>query len=497
MFKSLIWSLVALLAGGALFWWNIMAEPEVKEVVPCPQLTGRVVAQGEEKYEQARLDSNYYTSKNKYPHAIVYVHSAQDIQNAILWARCNKIPLRIRSGGHNHEGYSTGDGVLVIDVSEMKEIKIDLATKIATIQPGINNSELYSELFKNGLTHVGGTCSSVGLSGLVSSGGMGPLIRKIGLTCDTLLEVEMVDAYGKIITATKDNEHKDLFWAICGGGGGNFGVISALKIKVYPAENVTWFNIGWNWGQPIKQIFAAWQDFFGKDDRAWFSHLDLWAKTFSAQEFKKEPIRIFGMYWGTPKQARELLAPILAIGAPSSVAIEAVDWKKAIELIEETTAVFITNKPEYKSTGAFAMEVLPPEGIDIIEKTLKASNSPLLNVLLFSLGGACAEIAPTASAYFYRDAKFFINYSSQWLQDNDDKKNIIELERLRENLLAYTKGDYIGNPDPELKNYLEDYFGGNVARLMCTKKKYDPNNMFRFEQSIPPATACDCCLGDD
>jgi FAD/FMN-containing dehydrogenase len=103
---------------------------------------------------------------------------------------------------------------------------------------------------------------------------MGPLLRRVGLTCDSLISFEMVDANGKMIYAAKDNEHKDLFWATCEGGGGNFGIMTSMKIRIYPAADVTWFNIGWDWNQPIEQIIAAWQDFFATPDRNWFSHLD-------------------------------------------------------------------------------------------------------------------------------------------------------------------------------------------------------------------------------
>ena len=140
-------------------------------------------------------------------------------------------------------------GVLVSPIrSETKNI--------ATIQPGITGGELYSQLFKEGLTQVGGTCADVGISGLVLTGGMGPLIRKHGLTCDNLLSFEMVNADGEILQINSHNEHKDLFWAACGGGAGNFGILTSLTMKVYPADKVTWFNIGWDWNQPVEKCLG-------------------------------------------------------------------------------------------------------------------------------------------------------------------------------------------------------------------------------------------------
>jgi len=488
MSKYIVFALIAILI--------LFGLPYFSKFFPtkeCSQLTGNVVLKDDANYDKARLVSNFYTSKNRFPKAIVYAQNSKDVQNAIRWARCNNVQVRIRSGGHHHEGYSTGTDALVIDVSQMKEIQLDKENQIATIQPGLNNLELYTILNKNGFTHVGGTCSEVGLSGLVLSGGIGPLVRRVGLTCDTLISVDIVDANANIITATKDNEYKDLFWATCGGGGGNFGVITSMKIKVFPTSDVTWFNIGWDWDQPMDEIIAAWQDFFEQPDRNWFSHLDLWAKSFPEEELKKQPIKVLGVFFGSQEDAKKQLEPLLNIGTPASTVIESVTWDKAIQNIEASTAVFLTEKPEYKSTGAFAMEKLPEDAVRKLYEALKTSPSPLLNVLLFSMSGATADIAPTDTAYFYRQAKFFINYSSQWLKEEEDKKHKTELTALRQQLLPYTVGDYIGNPDPELKDYMKEYYGENATRLQCVKRKYDPENFFHFEQSIPPATADQKC----
>lgn len=458
-----------------------------KRIISCPKLTGRVIFPGELGYNEARLVSNYYTSKDKFPAVIVYCQNTLDVKNAVKWARCHNIPIRIRSGGHNHEAFSTGTGVIVIDVSEMKRIQLDKLNNIATIQPGLNNLELYSSLYKEGFTHVGGTCSEVGLSGLALTGGIGPLYRRAGLTCDNLVDVEIVNADGQVIHATKDNDYRDLFWALCGGGGGNFGVVTSMVIKVYPADDVTWFNIGWDWSQPIDKVIVAWQDFFSKTDKRWFSHLDIWSKVFPSEKLNKSPVKVLGVFWGTPEEARQQLAPLLNIGTPSNQTIELVDWNKAILMIEESTAVFLTSKPEYKTSAAYAMENLPADAVSIISKTLQETTAPLFNVLLFTLGETPKNKSSADTAYYYRNAKFFVSYTLQWLQQKEDKIRVVELDNLRKKLLSYTEGDYVGNPDTSLKNYLEAYYGENVGKLRCIKKKYDPQNVFNFPQSIPPA----------
>jgi FAD/FMN-containing dehydrogenase len=461
----------------------------------CPKLTGNVIVQDDPEFNQARLTANYYTSKDKYPDVIVYCQNAQDVQNAIRFASCHHLPIRVRSGGHNHEGFSTGTGVVLIDVSQMKKITIDQVKKIATVQPGLNGGELYKALYANGLTQVGGTCSEVGISGLILTGGMGPLIRKVGMACDALVSLEMVTAKGELIQVTKDNEYRDLFWASCGGGGGNFAVVTSLALKVYPAEQVTWFNIGWNWDQPIEKIITLWQDFFEKNDSRWYSHLDLWSKSFPVDKYKKQPIKVLGIFFGTPEEAKKELAPFLKIGHPQDQTIELVNWEKAIELFEKSTSVYVTQKPEYKSSGAYAMQKVSQDGVNTIISTLQNSTSPLLNVLFFTLGGAAKQVAPTDTAYFYRNADFFLVYSTQWLQQDKDKIQINELDTLRKKLMTYTQGDYIGNPDRNLTDFMSSYYGDNVQKLECIKKKYDPNNIFNFEQSIPVASKeLDCAL---
>lgn len=445
-------------------------------------LMGQVIEPGQNEYEKARLVSNYYTSKNSRPDRIVMAKTREEVQQAVKWAVEKNMPVRIRSGGHNHEGFSTGTG-LVIDVSQMKKVEIDAATKLARIQPGITGGELYNLLSKQGLTQVGGTCADVGISGLVLTGGMGPLIRKYGLTCDTLVELEIVDAKGEVLRATKNNEHKDLFWACQGGGAGNFGVVTSLVLQLYPAEKVTWFNLGWD--GLVEEVIETWQKQFADGDKKWFSHLDIWGAAFPAEKLKQKPLKVLGVYYGTPEEAKRDLEPFFKLN-PQTTSIERVDWVQAIRHFEEATAVFLTDKPEYKSTGAFAMELLPKEAIQIIVNSLKNSRSPLLNVLFFSMGGAAADVAPTATPYFYRKAPFYLQYSIQWLNPKDDQASIAEIDQLRTQLLPFTTGDYVGNPDLSLKNYLNIYYGENEGRLRSVKRQYDPSNLFRFEQGVKP-----------
>ncbi len=454
--------------------------------VICPPLTGTIITPNHPAYQGARLVANYYASKNARPNVIVYCRNHEDVQHAIAYARCKKLPIRVRSGGHNHEGYSTGNNVVLIDVSKMKDIYLDKKTKIITVQPGMTGGELYKKLYTSGLTQVGSTSANVGISGLILTGGIGPMLRKHGLACDNLRALEMVDANGQLLQITKDNEYKDLFWASCGGGGGNFGVVTSLTLQVYPAPRVTWFNLGWEWDQPIDQVITTWQSLFASNDPRWFSHLDLWSKAFSSEEYKKSPVKVLGVYFGTVEEATRALAPLLSIGHQANRTIKAMRWNEAVDHFGDATAVYLTGQPQYKSSGAYVMQPLPEAAIKIMTDTLQKSSSPLLNITLFSMNSA-DTVAPTDTAYFYRRAPFFMVYSDQWLKDGNDKKQMAALNKLRASLEPYTVGDYVGNPDREIKNYMTAYYGDNAKRLRCIKRKYDPTNVFSFPQAIPPA----------
>lgn len=452
----------------------------------CPSLSGQIIKKNDTAYNQSRLNSNYYTSKDKFPDVIVYCNTVQDIQNAIQYARCKKLPVRVRSGGHNHAGYSTGNGIVLIDVSRMKKITINKKQQTAAVEAGMTGGELYRRLFANGFTQAGGTCSGVGISGLILSGGMGPLARKQGLACDSLLSIDVVNANGQLLQATRNNAYKDLFWASCGGGGNNFGIVTSITLKVYPADTVTWFNIGWDWNQPVEKIISQWQKFFFNDDKRWYSHLDLWSKKFPSQ-LHQYPVKVMGIFWGTPEEARHELTPFLKIGQPAFQIIKTVNWHQAILELEDAMKVYTTDQPEYKSSGAFVMKNLPPKAIHVMTSELENASSPFLNIVFFSLGGATNEHATSDTAYFYRRAKSFAVYSTQWLKTVDATKYIHEIDNMRIYLLPYTQGDYIGNQDTAIKNYLAAYYGDNVHQLRCIKRKYDPSNLFYFEQGIPPA----------
>ena len=225
--------------------------------VNLSQLTGRVVTPNDPEYETARLSWNLYFGA-RFPLAIVFVQNKHDAQNALNFCRKNNITFRIRSGGHSYEGWSNLDGGIVIDVSEMKNISVDLERNLAFVQPGVTQGEAVSALGTFGLALPTGLEPDPGISGVTLGGGIGLSIREFGLACDHLVEVEIILASGKIVRASKTNKYQDLFFACQGGGGGNFGLITELVYSVIPRGDVTYFKINYPYNT-LETLVDTWQ----------------------------------------------------------------------------------------------------------------------------------------------------------------------------------------------------------------------------------------------
>ncbi|WP_373921149.1 FAD-binding oxidoreductase [Rossellomorea marisflavi] len=199
-------------------------------------LTGEIVTPKSPEYTDSRQEWN--RAINKFPLVIVYCVEKQDVANAVRWARKRCVPIRIRSGGHHYEGYSTGNCVLVIDISRLNRLGLDREKNLLRMEAGAKNTAVYDFVGSNGYAFPGGTCPTVGVSGFTLGGGWGYSSRLLGLGCDSLVELELVNDQGKLIKANKDT-NADLFWACRGAGSGNFGVVVGMMFQLPEPNNPT------------------------------------------------------------------------------------------------------------------------------------------------------------------------------------------------------------------------------------------------------------------
>ncbi|WP_226536521.1 FAD-binding oxidoreductase [Fictibacillus halophilus] len=448
------------------------------------RLTGRIVTPGNPEYDLAREEFN--TRFDLFPSVINFCSTAKDVSNAICWARERKVKFRIRTGRHSYEAYSSLDGGLVIDISEMNEIKVNHKTKTARLGAGSLLFPLYERLYEEGYTIPGGTCPSVGLSGLTLGGGWGMLTRPYGMLIDQLIELEMVDAKGKMITANRE-KNADLFWASRGGGGGNFGVVTSFVFHVIPVDRVATLNITWDW-KGFEPVVMAWQNWAPSTDIRLTAIIDLLTK-------EKGEIRALGEFTGTAFELWRIVQPLIDAYPPKKVEIKNVSYLDAVKMFggmmpgmeEYSVNHGDPDAHPFKNTGAFAKMLLPREGIKILKDFLSKSPSSENKVQLQALAGRSGEVCPTCTAYVHRKALFSLLYITKWENEREADINTKWVERLRNSLLPYADGAYVNFHDNCIKNWLEQCYFENLPRLIEVKTKYDPENLFHFPLGIPTA----------
>lgn len=434
-------------------------------------LTGRIVLKGDPGYGEAR--QNYNGRFQKFPLLIVYCLHTEDVVNAIRWVRKHRIPFRVRDGGHSYEAFSLVTGGLIIDVSELCYIQINKKYGTARIGAGCRLMEVYETLWQEGLTIPAGTCPTVGISGFTLGGGYGLLARHMGMTCDSLVEVEMVTAHGRTIRANRD-DNAALLWACRGGGGGSFGAVTAFTFKTHPIDTVARCRMTWHFDD-LATVVDFWQHWAPYVDARLTSLLALPARG-------QSDLRFTGVFVGTEEDLRQLMLPFQEAVPPKTVTFHTNTWKEAVSLFAGTPI----KQELFKNSSAYVYETLSGEALATLIRYLEAAPGPINVLALDAYGGAIGQVPTSATAFFHRRALFSIQYQSYWFQKDRAAQNIDWIERFRTSMLPYTCGAYCNYCDRMIVDWPTAYYGANLPRLQAVKRMYDPENLFRFPQSIPP-----------
>lgn len=438
------------------------------------QLTGRVVTALDPQYNVDRLNWDLYLSRH--PLAIVFVQNNQDILNALNFCSKNKIPFRIRSGGHGLEGWSTLDDGIIIDLRDMNKIRVDQEQRLAYVQPGAKQAQVVVALGELGYAIPTGLESTPSISGVTLGGGIGLSIREYGLACDYLIEVEMILASGEIVRATKDNAYKDLFFACQGGGGGNFGVVTELVYSIFPRANVIMYKIEYPY-ESLEILIDAWQRWAPFQTNCLNSALEL---------FPEANSELIGVFNGSKIELLELLAPMLTIPGSAITRLETVRYADSWLFF----ANGINPPTNDKFSSAFVYKFLPSEAIHIIKDALDHPVNSNAIFWFLALGGAVGELSTTATPFGNRKALFYFEWDESWSSAEPEQADPIFawVENVRIALSPFVKGAYVNVPDRNIPNSGEEYYGGdNFEKLKEIKRKYDPENFFTYgPQAIPP-----------
>lgn len=444
-------------------------------------LDGELVPRGGKGYAQARLGWNPRYDGIR-PLAIAYAKTIDDIHRAIHWANRYDMHLVTRSGGHSFAGFSTTPGV-VLDVSRLTNVHRN-ADGTAAVAAGAKLGSVYARLWSMGRAVPFGTCEAVGVSGLTLGGGHGYSARALGLACDNVTQIEIVTADGKLRACNARSE-PELFWALRGAGAGNFGVVTKLHFRTHPVDFVTTVQLTWPWAQ-ARTVAQAWQAFAPTAPDSLSCSLSF-APPPPAGGLPQ--IAVNGQVFGTRDEAIALLAPLTNAVQPTRLAAVHRPFISAV-------TYFASDNPTRRSYAAksnYGLASLPEAGIDVLIGAFEsATRDPRLGAigsLLFAHGGAINRVDRDATAYAHRSALFAIRYTAFWpVLASTDVANA-HLGWVRNTHAAMqpfvSRGAVTNYADPELEDSATAYYGSHLKRLVAVKQQYDPDNFFRYSQSIP------------
>lgn len=439
---------------------------------------GRVITATDSDYDKAR--TVMYGGYDKRPAQIVRVADAADTAAAIVYARDNGLELAIRSGGHSGAGHSTTHGGLVIDVRDLKGVDIDATNRTVWVGAGVTAMELTEALAPHQLIVGFGDAGTVGISGITLGGGVGYLARKHGLSIDSLLAVELVTANGQQLLADAAN-HPELFWALRGGGG-NFGVVTRLKFQLHPLPAFTG-------GMLVLPATASTIAGFVAAAKAAPEELSSIANVMPAPPMPFLPAEQHGKmvilamlaFAGEPDAAEKALAPIRALGAPLADFVKPGPY----------ASMYPPEDPDYHPTAA-ALNLLvdrigTPEAETILGY-LEESDASLRVCQIRVLGGALGRVAPAATAYAHRKSPIMVNVAAFYDGEADKPEKQAWAADFAKALNQGDDGAYVNFvADEGPARVRAAYPGDTWDRLRQVKRAYDPENLFRLNQNIPPA----------
>ena len=447
-------------------------------------------------YEAARVLYNTRFDGVR-PQAIARCATAEDVRECVRFARTHGVRLALRSGGHSYGGWSTGAG-LVIDVGRMSAVEVQNGR--VTVGAGTRLIDLYDAVGARGQGVPAGSCPTVGVTGLTLGGGVGVMSRAWGMTCDDLVGAQVVTADGQVRECDVSRE-PDLFWALRGGGGGSFGVVTSLTLRTHPATDVALGFLSWPWARAAA-VIAGWQ--------AWMSRVPdpLWSTLHLEAGADDGSVSIHAVHTGSARDISAQLDGLIALtGAPSYresgtrtyrdvMLLEAGCLGRSVAQchLQGTTPDGQLGRDTFIAKSVVAPTALSSNAtaalVDGVGSVIGRSDIGGAAVLLDSLGGAVARMAPSDTAFVHRNASAIAQLYASW--DAAAPAAVVDgttawLRQLHATVRPLIgRGAYVNYADADLTDWEDAYWGANYARLRQVKAKYDPDRLFDFPQAVRP-----------
>jgi FAD/FMN-containing dehydrogenase len=453
----------------------------VLKEISIPQLRaavkGQIITADDVEYDKAR--TLFYGGFDRRPAAIVRVLDASDVASVLSLAQRTGLPLAVRSGGHSVAGHSVCDDGIVLDLSAMRALDIDVEQRTAWAETGMTAGEFTAAAGAHGLAIGFGDTGSVGIGGITLGGGVGYLARKYGLTIDSLLAADIVTADGRLRRVDAEN-HPDLFWAIRGGGG-NFGVVTRFKFQLHPVDMITGGMLVLPATPEVIAGFMAAAEAAPEEVSAIANVMPAPPMPFIPAEYQGRLIIFAILVHSAGGEASErALKPFRALATPLADMIKPMPYPEIYQPDDESyhpTAVAHT----------MFVDTIDRSAAQLIMAHLQDSDAAMRVAQLRVLGGAVARVPADATAFAHRASRIMVNLAA-FYQGPEDR--VVREAWVAAFAAALKQGDngayvnFLG--DEDAARVRRAYPGATWDRLAAIKRRYDPTNLFRLNQNIPP-----------
>lgn len=448
------------------------------------RLSGQVVVAGDAGYDESR--SLWNAMIDRQPAAVVRCRGVADVIECVRFGRHNDLLLCIKGGGHNIAGLAAADGALMLDMSLMRGVWVDPGNKLARAQAGCLLGDVDRETQVHGLAAILGFVSLTGVAGLTLGGGFGYLTRRWGWTADNVAGMDVVTADAHLVRASSD-ENADLFWGLRGGGG-NFGVVTAIDYALYPVgPEVVGGIVAWP-AEKAPEVLELYRTLAEQAP----PELTLVAIMRPAppapwlpKDIHGKPIvALLACHSGPVKEGERAVAPIKSFGEPIGDVLVRRPYAQVQSLLDATQP----KGRRYYWKSEYLPGIEPALCEKVIEQAARI-RSPHSAVILFQIEGALNRLNEDYSPAGNRDARYVLNLAGSWEQPGDDQANIEWARAAWEDMKRFsTGGTYINFlTEDEGSARTEAALGGALERLADIKARWDPNNVFRTNRNIPPA----------
>ncbi|WP_380284548.1 FAD-binding oxidoreductase [Kitasatospora purpeofusca] len=461
-------------------------------------LQGDVLVPGDAGYDKAR-QSHFLQFDYLRPQAVAFCETPADVRKALSFAHWHDLHTVPRSGGHSYAGYSTNEG-LILDVSRLNRTTVGAST--VTLGPGAQQVDALAAVDAHGLALPSGLCPTVCPGGFLQGGGIGWLTRRAGVATDRLVSADVVLADGRFVHCS-EYEHPDLFWALRGGGGGNFGVVTRFEVRPIKIPTMVNYNLTWPWEQAAT-VIEAWQDWMIGGSRDLGGALGIqWVDAGTGHP----DVLVYGGFAGNRAAFDQQLAALVsAVGTqPTTSAVAEKPYRQAMmqwygcQDLDTSQCHRIGYLPESQlprqtyslDRNRMVSRAIPAEGIRTILDNFTAAPraGQFRYISIFALGGAANDLPRDATAYVHRTTELYVanvvGLSSPTATEDDRTAARAWVTSAFDAIDPYSNGEgYQNFIDSLLDGWQSAYYAENYARLSQVKRSYDPERFFRFAQAI-------------